>query len=68
MEQISVKEAAKRKGCSVQAIRDGIKAGYIEAVQIGRAYIVLATDKFNAWNPNPKSQAAGRSRWEDPDG
>ena len=68
MEQISVREAADSKGCTRQTINTAIRQGKIDAAKIGSYNVVLVTDKFNAWNPNPKSQAAGRSRWEDPDG
>jgi len=60
MEQISVREAAERKECTVQAVRNAVKAGYVEAVQIGRAYIVLVNEKFEAWQPNRERQQIGR--------
>ncbi len=62
MEYLSVIEAAIRKKCTGQAVRNAIRAGYLDAMQIGRPYIVKANKSFNEWTPNPKSQNAGRTR------
>ena len=62
MEWISVTEAAKRKGCSGQAIRDAIKKGLIDAIVIGRTNVVITTMKFEEWKPNPNYQKGGRAR------
>lgn len=63
MEQISVLEAAQRKGCTRQAINDAIRAGRIDAVKIGKVHIVLVTSRFEAWTPMSGRQKAGRARW-----
>ena len=62
MEQISVTEAADRKGCTGQAIRNAIKRGLIDAIMIGRTNVVFTTTKFEEWSPNPKYQKGGRPR------
>ena len=62
MEQISVTDAAKRKGCSGQAVRYAIKKGLLDAVVIGRTYVVMTTRKFETWEPNPNIQKSGRAR------
>ncbi len=61
MEQISVTDAAQRKGCSGQAIRDALKKGLLDAVIIGRTYVVMTTRKFEEWQPS-KRQNSGRAR------
>jgi hypothetical protein len=60
MEQISVTETAKRKNCSGQAVRDAIKKEQLDAVQIGRTWVVMTTRKFFEWSPNNKRQVAGK--------
>ena len=62
MEQIGVTEAASRKGCSGQAIRDAIKKGLIDAIQIGRTYVVMTTQRFDEWKPKPSYQRGGWAR------
>jgi len=49
MEYLSVQEAADQKNCTVQAIRDAIRAGYLDAMQIGRPYIVKVNKSFNCY-------------------
>ena len=66
MEQISVTDAAERKGCSGQAVRDAIKKGLLDAVVIGRTFVVMTTRKFETWNPSPNMQKGGRARWSTP--
>ena len=63
MEQISVTGAAQRKGCSGQAVRDAIKKGLLDAIVIGRTYVVMTTRKFENWTPSPNMQKGGRARW-----
>ena len=63
MEQISVADAAQRKGCSGQAVRDAIKKGLLDSVMIGGTYIIMTTRKFEDWSPNPNYQKGGRARW-----
>jgi len=59
LEQISVTETAKRKNCSGQAVRDAIKKQQLDAVQIGRTWVVMTTPKYFEWTPNSKRQVAG---------
>jgi predicted DNA-binding protein (UPF0251 family) len=59
MEQITSPEAAKRKGCSRQAIWWAIRRKELDAVQIGRAYIIKVNGKFLEWKPNLVRQEAG---------
>jgi hypothetical protein len=66
MEQISVTDAAQRKGCSGQAVRDAIKKGLLDAIVIGRTYVVMTTRKFETWQPVSIKQQAGRARWGKP--
>ena len=66
MEQIGVLEAARRKKCSAQAVRDAIKKGLLDAVMIGGTYIVMTTSKFEEWGPSPNMQKGGRARWSTP--
>ena len=61
MEQLSVTEAAKRKGCSRQAIHYAVEKNKIDSVKIGNMVVILTTDKFEGWQPNPKQQEAGRA-------
>ncbi len=60
MEQISVTEAAEKKGCSRQAVHDAIKAGKIDSNKVGNFLIILVDGKFGKWNPNPERQQIGR--------
>ena len=62
MEQIGVSEAAKRKDCSGQAVRDAIKKGLIDATKIGNTFIIPVTNRFEEWEPNPNYQKGGRAR------
>ncbi len=66
MEQIGVTDAAERKGCSAQAVRDAIKKGLLDAMMIGGTYIIMTTRKFENWNPSPNMQKGGRARWSTP--
>jgi len=63
VEQISVTDAAKRKACSRQAVVDAIKAKKLDAVRIGNMFVILVTDRFEQWTPNPKLQKSGKRRW-----
>ena len=64
MRLISTTEAATHKNTTRQTIAAAIKRGELEAEKIGeRVLAVKANQKFEAWNPNPKSQQAGRLTW-----
>ena len=60
MEQISVTDAAKRKNCSGQAVRDAINKRQLDAVQIGRTWVIMTTPRYFEWSPNTKRQLAGK--------
>ena len=64
MEQLTVTETATRKGCSVQAVRDAIKMGRLDAEMFGKTYILKCNAKWQRWEPMAVRQAAGRSRWK----
>ena len=64
MELLSVVEAAEKKGCAVQAIRDAIAKGKIRGQQVGRSLVVMGNKKFDEWKPNPKRQAGGKAGWK----
>ena len=61
-ERITSVEAADRKGCTRQNINNAIRTKKIDAERFGRAYIILANQKFQEWTPNPKIQAARRKK------
>ena len=60
MELITVPEAAKRKGCSRQALWLAVKRGSIDAEKIGRDHLVNVNQKFEDWEPNRLRQEIGR--------
>ena len=62
LELISTTEAAKRKGCTRQAVHLAATSGKLDAEQVGRSYVVRANKVFEDWTPNPKIQAAGKAR------
>ena len=62
MEEITVKEASARKGCSGQAVRDAIKAGLLDAKIFARTYVVKCNKKWQQWSPNTDKQKAGKAR------
>ena len=63
MEMISVTDAAGRKSCSGQAIRDAIKKGLLDAVVFGRTNAIKCNKKWMEWSPNPNMQIGGKARW-----
>jgi hypothetical protein len=62
MDQITVTETAKRKGCSGQAVRDAIDRGVLDAQVFGRTYVIKVNRKFRDWKPLAVKQKAGRTR------
>ncbi len=62
VELISTTEAAKRKGCTRQAVHLAATSGKLDAEQVGRSYVVRANKVFENWTPNPKRQVAGGIR------
>lgn len=60
---LTTTEAAKIKGCSDQAVMDAISQGKIDGEKFGWAWAIKQNKKFREWQPNPKIQKAGRSRW-----
>ena len=54
VELISVVEAAARKGCSTQAVRDAIVTGKVKGRKVKRSYIVRADKDFSDWEPEPR--------------
>ncbi len=67
MNLISTTQAAATKNTTRQTIASAIKRGELDAEKIGeRVLAVKANQKFETWNPNPKSQQAGRSTWSTP--
>ena len=63
MNQISTKEAAKRKGTSQQVIIEAIKRGVIDADRIGGIHVVRANRKFKEWKLSKRHMNAARARW-----
>ena len=59
---IDTAAAAKRKGCSQNAIVAAIKRNDIDGEQIGRYYAVKANRKFEDWQPQAVRQKAGKAR------
>jgi len=64
MELLSVKEAAERKKCSVQAIRDALATEKIKGQQVGRSFIVQVDRLFEDWAPNLKRQVGAKRGWK----
>ena len=64
MELLSVVEAAAKKGCTVQAIRDAIAKDKIKGQHVGRSLVVMGNRKFDEWEPNSKRQAGAKAGWK----
>jgi len=62
MERITVLEAAEKKGCSGQAVRDAIKAGLLDAERFARTFVVKCNKAWDEWEPNPNMQKGGKAR------
>ena len=74
---ISTSQAADQKRCSRKAVVDAIKRGAIPGQQMGRYFVVIADERFEAWLPDRVRQEIGResqrsenaqARWRDKKG
>ena len=63
---LTTAEAAKIKGCSVQAIIDALSQGKIDGEKFGWAWAVKENRKFSEWSPMKVRQESGRARWSTP--
>ncbi len=60
---LSTRQAAKEKGCSIQAILNAIRRGVIDGQRVGREFIVRPNKKYLEWQPSEFRQQAGRKGW-----
>ncbi len=58
---ITTAEAAKIKGCTIQAVLDAIAEGKINAGRFGKAWAIREDKKLEAWQPMAVRQEAGRA-------
>jgi hypothetical protein len=63
-EWLTVPEAARRKGVTVQGLHNAIKRGDVIAhpAKEGGSWLRVSRNSLDAWQPNPRRQAAGRAR------
>lgn len=61
---VGVPEAARRKGVTVQGLHNAIKRGEVIAhpAKEGGSWLRVSRNSLDAWQPNPRRQAAGRAR------
>ena len=63
MNLLSTKEAAKKKGTSIQVILGAVKRDEIDSVKVGGVNLVKANRKFEKWQLSERHVKAAKTRW-----
>ena len=63
MNLLSTKEAAEKKGTSIQVILGAVKRDEIDSVKVGGVNLVKANRKFEKWQRSKRHTKAAKARW-----
>jgi hypothetical protein len=63
MNLLSTKEAAEKKGTSLQVILGAVKRGEIDVIKVGGVHLVKANKKFQQWEKSEQHSKAVQVRW-----
>jgi hypothetical protein len=63
MNLLSTKEAAKKKGTSIQVILGAVKREEIDVIKVGGVHLVKPNKKFKQWERSKRHTKAAKARW-----
>ena len=63
MNLLSTKEAAEKKGTSIQVILGAVKRGEIDVIKVGGVHLVKHNKTFMKWERSKRHVKAAKTRW-----